>query len=186
MTDLEITQGNKLIAEFMNYVESPFNVFHHSSDHGFAGTLGYRKPFIQKDQYNLLVYYFENDNRLGIDNFYEDKLLNKTYLYDNKHLFLSAYNNRKTCLDWMPNKLTYHSDYNKLMEVVDKIEETNRINDVEYYPYSVDIWKNCCKISDGNNANEICVTYAPSKIEAVWLTIVEFIKWCNINNIVTK
>lgn len=72
----------------------------------------------------------------------------------------------------------YHESWNDLMPVVEKIEKTNRYN--EYYPDTVTIWKDCCKISDGNNGNElVCVYSGTTKIAAVWLAVVEYIKFYN-------
>jgi len=75
------------------------------------------------------------------------------------------------------NELKYDSSWDWLMPVVEKIEDTTCH---EYYFYQITIWKNCCKISDGNNGYEINSTFHPeSKIKAVWSAVVEFIKWYN-------
>lgn len=77
-----------------------------------------------------------------------------------------------------PNSLKYHFSWDWLMPVVEKIEKTNRYN--EYYPDMVTIWKDCCVISDGNNGNELVRIYSgTTKIEAVWLATINFIKWYN-------
>lgn len=75
------------------------------------------------------------------------------------------------------NQFEYNSSWDSLMPVVEKIETINRYN--EYYPDMVTIWKNCCKINDGNNGNELFCNYATTKIEAVYRTVIEFIKWYN-------
>jgi len=82
--------------------------------------------------------------------------------------------------------LYYDKRWDWLMPVVEKIELTNRVNDKEYYPYMVSIWKNCCQISDGNNGIIITTVYAEKvgngKIAATYKAVVEFIKWYNKQN----
>lgn len=76
-------------------------------------------------------------------------------------------------------ELKYDTSWSWLIPVVDKIEKTNRINDQEYYPYMVTIWKNCCTITDGNNGDEIVIVYDIDKLTATYNAIVTFIKWYN-------
>lgn len=79
--------------------------------------------------------------------------------------------------------LLFHSSWDWLIPVVEKIEATNRINDNEWYPYQVTIWNTSCIISDGNNANKIVHTVTENnKIEATWSAVVKFIKWYNNEN----
>ena len=77
------------------------------------------------------------------------------------------------------NELKYHSDWNWLIEVVKKIEELN--NNI----YQVDILQEGCKISIRcKQFIDKTVSKLPdntTKINAVWLAIVEFIKWYNEN-----
>jgi hypothetical protein len=81
----------------------------------------------------------------------------------------------------LPQYFKYHLSWDWLMPVVEKIEKINRYN--EYYPDTVTIWKDCCKISDGNNGNElVCVYSGTTKIEATWLAVIDFIKWYNKND----
>ena len=65
---------------------------------------------------------------------------------------------------WKFNELKYHSSWDWLMPVVEKIEKT--------YAY-VDI-KGCAV-----NISTIVETSAPTKIEAVYMACVEFIEWYN-------
>lgn len=80
---------------------------------------------------------------------------------------------------WPINSAQYDCSWDWLMPVVEKIENTNRVNDNEYYPYMVTIWKNCCLITDGNNGYDVIRIYSETKIESIWLAVVAFIKWYN-------
>ena len=78
------------------------------------------------------------------------------------------------------NNLKFHSDWNWLMEVVEKIES------IEYGIYQVDILQEGCKILErcrllidkrvGKLESDT------TKIESVYLACVEFIKWYNNQN----
>ena len=79
----------------------------------------------------------------------------------------------KTNYDVDINDLKYHSDWNWLMEVVEKIEsegfsiEMNRQEEGDYQ----------CLITKGNDIK--FQTFSSMKIEAVYNACVEFIKWYN-------
>ena len=63
--------------------------------------------------------------------------------------------------------LEYHSSWNWLMPVVEKIEKT----------YEVSIIGKECEIADnGYEWKSICKSTSESKIDAVWQTVVKFIK----------
>jgi hypothetical protein len=64
----------------------------------------------------------------------------------------------------------YHSSWDWLMLVVEKIEAIENSDD-----YEVDIFGNCCQIGtlDENSA------VGKTKIEAVWLAVIQFIEWFN-------
>lgn len=68
----------------------------------------------------------------------------------------------------------YHSDWNWLMEVVEKIENLGYPIDIIQY-HSID--KQFCGVY--NNGKRIVTNIAESKMEAVYNTCVEFIKWYN-------
>ena len=76
------------------------------------------------------------------------------------------------------NDLKYHTSWSRLMPVVEKIE------DLGYY---TEINKkinggNYVHISDNSLNKDIAQSYGlSSKINAVWLAVVEFIKWYNKN-----
>ena len=76
--------------------------------------------------------------------------------------------------------LQYHSSWDWIMPVVEKIEKTNRPNDKEYHPYTATIWANGCCISDGNNGNKIIEGFHPEgKLSAVYEVCLQFIQWYN-------
>jgi WD40 repeat protein len=164
--------GNKLIAEFMGYVQSEeHNVHLHSVNFGFKGSNGYSKPFIKKDQYDLLIGLYESGQQTEIDKFYEStrSATRLPYIFNGVHLFLTGWNNRTTKLDWMPCKLKYHEDWNKLMPVVEKIESLKGI---------VTIKKDSCEIQYkfGGIGN---YSVFNMKIDAVWNACVKYIHWYN-------
>jgi hypothetical protein len=164
--------GNKLMAEFMGYVQSEeHNVHLHSANHGFKGSNGYTKPFIRKDQYDMLMGFYNSGDQISIDKFYEStrSASRLPYVFNGVHLFLCAWNNRSTKLDWMSCKLKYQEDWNKLMEVVAKIESLGG---------NVKINGNTCEViykfgGIGNSST------FENKIDAVWNACVEYIKYYN-------
>lgn len=68
--------------------------------------------------------------------------------------------------NWSPEGLSYHVDWKWLMPVVERIEGIENSDD-----YEIDIFGNCCDI--GGKIEIVGKT----KIEAVWLAVIEFIKW---------
>lgn len=168
----KVQENNKLIAEFMGYVQSPIhNVFLHSANHGFKGTNGYKDAFIRKYQYDILTGFYESGDQISIDKFYESTrtATRLPYIFNGVHLFLCAWNNRTTQLDWMPNKLKYHEDWNMLMPVVEKIESLGGI---------VTIKGNTCEViykfgGIGNSST------FEKKIDAVWNACIEYIIYYN-------
>ena len=69
-------------------------------------------------------------------------------------------------------ELEFHSDWNWLMEVVEKIESLG---------YRIEIVKHICRIYLSNKETIIISENTP-KIEAVYNACVEFIKWYNKQN----
>ena len=70
------------------------------------------------------------------------------------------------------DELKFHSDWNWLMEVVEKIESLG---------YRIEIVKHICRIYLSNKETIIISENTP-KIEAVYNAVVEFIKWYNKQN----
>ncbi len=68
--------------------------------------------------------------------------------------------------------LKFHSDWNWLMEVVDKIENYNKYTSVLFFPQGCAI---DCYVENGFSFSNDCNT----KIEAVYNACIEFIKWYN-------
>jgi hypothetical protein len=69
--------------------------------------------------------------------------------------------------------LKFHSDWNWLMEVVEKIEE------IEGNRFKVEIYNNVCRIYDHQEYDDVIDITDETKIEAVYNACVEFIKWYN-------
>lgn len=76
--------------------------------------------------------------------------------------------------------LLFHSDWNWLMEVVEKIERFEGEN--RYAMYNVDIQQCFVEIIENHTYETIINIDANSKIEAVYNACVEFIKWYNEQN----
>jgi hypothetical protein len=68
--------------------------------------------------------------------------------------------------------MQYHSSWDWLMPVVEKIEAIENSDD-----YEVDIFGNCCEIGTNDNHSAVGKT----KIEATWKAVVQFIQWYNQN-----
>ena len=73
-------------------------------------------------------------------------------------------------------QLEFHSSWNWLMPVVEKIESLGF--DTRIQGITEDTFYQICEITDIVN-NEITYQKTNSKILSVWLTVIEFIEWCN-------
>ena len=77
--------------------------------------------------------------------------------------------------------LKYHKDWNRLMSVVEKIENLQDENNCAIY--NVQIEQSFTEIIDNHTSETIIYNIdADSKIEAVYNTVIEFIKWYNEQN----
>ena len=77
--------------------------------------------------------------------------------------------------------LKYHKDWNRLMSVVEKIENLQDENNCAIY--NVQIEQSFTEIIDNHTSETIIYDIdADSKIEAVYNTVIEFIKWYNEQN----
>ena len=77
------------------------------------------------------------------------------------------------------NKLKFHTSWDWLMQVVEKIESIK----IETYKVRVDIYFNCCQINP-THWEQLISIYGnkETKIEAVYNACIEFIKWYNENS----
>ena len=73
--------------------------------------------------------------------------------------------------------LLFHSDWNWLMRVVEKIENLQDENNCAIY--NVQIEQCFVEIIENHTSDTIISTDANSKLEAVYNACVEFIKWYN-------
>ena len=77
----------------------------------------------------------------------------------------------KYCL---PENFKYHSSIELLMPVVEKIES---IKDKQGYRWRVDIYLESCSIYNTHNLGDAqFVTNSITKIQAIWLTVIDFIE----------
>ena len=77
-------------------------------------------------------------------------------------------------------KLKFHSSWDWLMPVVEKIESLVFPND-EYYNFN--ILGGCCTYIISSHGHElVCSDRGKSKLECVYKAVVEFIKWYNETN----
>ena len=77
-------------------------------------------------------------------------------------------------------ELEFHSDWNWLMKVVEKIENLQDENNCAIY--NVQIEQSFTEIIDNHTSETIVEVDSNSKIEAVYQSCVEFIKWYNEQN----
>ena len=78
-------------------------------------------------------------------------------------------------------ELEFHTDWNWLMSVVEKIENLQDENNCAIY--NVQIEQSFTEIIDNHTSETIIYDIdADSKIEAVYNTVIEFIKWYNEQN----
>jgi hypothetical protein len=83
--------------------------------------------------------------------------------------------------DFSENEMEYHSSWDWLMPVVEKIESKIFDND-EFYNFN--ILGGCCVIVISSHGNELITSEdGQSKIECTYLAVVEFIKWYNKQNV---
>lgn len=76
-----------------------------------------------------------------------------------------------------PSNLMYHSDWNWLMEVVEKIE--NMEDENRCSKYNFEMVQTFVEIIDNNNSDTIVEIDKSTKIQATYKAVVEFIKWYN-------
>ena len=69
--------------------------------------------------------------------------------------------------------LKYHSDWNWLMQVVEKIET------IENYRFDVEIRQSVVVIFDKDEQQDILEVDSDTNIDAVYTACVEFVKWYN-------
>jgi len=98
----------------------------------------------------------------------------KYYKVDNIYSFNYMPNKRHTSFD--PSYLKFHSSWNWLMPVVEKIES------IKNYRYDFEIKQSCIEIYDKDNQEDIISTCGDTKKEVIYYAVVEFIKYYNAKN----
>ena len=97
---------------------------------------------------------------MGLDVFYDTKVHHET-----------AEKNKVT-------EMKYHSDWNWLMPVVEKIESLVFTNDI-YYNFN--ILGGCQVYVISSDMEELIDVSAKTKLLSVYEAVIEFIKWYNLN-----
>lgn len=91
------------------------------------------------------------------------------------NIIIDAFNDFKLQrVGFMPIEFNYHNDWNSLMEVVEKIESLNYSTEFNFIPN----YGHGLKIFSGG-AEVIKLKFYPTKIEAMYKAIIDFIKWYN-------
>ena len=95
----------------------------------------------------------------------------------NDNTGVTVYYNDKTCEVLDPDKLKFHSDWNWLMEVVEKIENLG---------FEVVIGRISCNVNEilnrENPITSIVCGNPSKKLEVVYSSICQFIQWHNQQN----
>ena len=88
---------------------------------------------------------------------------------------------------WMADEMCYHSSWDWLMPVVDKIEKENASQFTYRYYDEINWGKELHVVTSSyflnsyNRLNKKFKCESSNKLEAYWLAVVEFIKWYNLN-----
>ena len=163
----EILEGNKLIAEFMGWPKLPKK----------DDILLYNRALCQSNNYltvskveNNMIYFKEDTGYECYSIEYWDGTVFRPKLY-------------KSCLP-APSK-PYHSSWDWLMPVVEKIEDTHANKDLHYgHRFKIDNWEivvqDCLSGKIRCSVSPASVRIS-SKIDAVYQAVIEFIKWYNEN-----
>jgi hypothetical protein len=110
-------------------------------------------------------------------------ILPETYKGEESHFSILEFMDMVRESDNLPpcsiENLKFHSDWNWLMEVVEKIESLIFENDTYY---NVQILSGCCVYIISSNGDElVCSDNEQSKLDCVYNACIEFIKWWNEN-----
>lgn len=108
------------------------------------------------------------------------------HFFENAHFVVVCPNKKNNVLlAIFMNSLVfdYHSDWNRLMSVVDKIENVRKdkkgYNDIVAY---VRIESNTCEIAFVDKIQEFAIFWkCDTRIEAVYTACIEFVEWYNKN-----
>lgn len=161
METQEIIEGNKLIAEFMGWKYCYEGML---ISHGCLSTktkfLFTSSELTINENFPKIVHYDYNyGHKCSIPNF--------EFLYiENGEDEIGVHNKR----------IKFHSDWNWLMTVVEKIESLNFTTSIYHLPKTL----NTVKIFIGGA--DIVGKNGETKMKAVYKAVVEFIKWYNQNN----
>lgn len=78
------------------------------------------------------------------------------------------------------DSLLYNTDWSRLMPVVEKIESVGHSTTISSDVREAITDKYCCEIlHKGALVSNLFYKNSKTKIEAVWLAVIEFIKWYN-------
>lgn len=90
------------------------------------------------------------------------------------------WNNQRASQDWAAEGLKYHSSWDWLMPVIEKIEHCEDTNDRGYSFHVCIFDKDCHIYEDVNDEDPPVITQeAETKIIATWKAVIEFIKFKN-------
>lgn len=153
---MDVVNGNKIIAQFMGYTYFPFNM-EGVREPGWKTTIDTSSIRKFNDSSNLLsgdVFFVNEDGT--------KKLISKNKNKPKKHYLCRNH-----------HQLSYHSDWNSLIEVGKKINETKLLLPMNGVIDSIVPWINARR--------PIVSGLIDMDIMKTWEGVVEFIKWYNEN-----
>lgn len=100
----------------------------------------------------------------------------KFYSWSDAPFFYTTEDSKEKVVENIAKYSKYHSDWNWLMEVVEKIE------DLPNGRFKIEIYNTICRIYDHEEFDEVVELSENTKIEATYKACLEFIKWHNQQN----
>lgn len=171
LTKEEIETGDKSIVEFMGYEYVGRRLILHSASDGDNLKDPSYSGYVKKDQIKAALkpeFYKDHSVIYGMD--YSEVI--KTAV--KRSHYLTAIRNRKTKLDCITGSLKYSTSIERLMEVVEKIEEMNFSSEMRYTP---SIGHSFVFFSAGATVFKTYIYH--KRIDAIYAAVVGFIKWYN-------
>lgn len=179
MTTEEIIDGNKLIAEFMGFI------YPYKCNISRGGGVMDNVDLLSKIKFMTLPELLESDINNEAAPYYNNESIcigkySGERFYDNIVFFSTDSTLVPVTIDYNIRVQAYHSSWDWLMPVVEKIENMVNSNNVVV---NLLLGRNSCVINPHVYPEVMLCEYDKNKQIAIWKTIVSFIKWYNTNKL---